>query len=89
MHEKLLTWILCFLLGGYLFFKGSLISDVTGQGGDEEMKQGVHRGRYCLVFFTPELLITSTRWWKVLTSDIYNARLMAFVVDEAHCVKKW
>lgn len=53
------------------------------------MKQGVHEGRYRLVFFTPELLITSTRWRKVLTSEIYSARLKAFVIDEAHCVKKW
>ena len=53
------------------------------------MKQGVHKGMYRLVFFTPELLITNRRWRKVLSSDVYNDRLKAFVVDEAHCVKKW
>ena len=42
-----------------------------------------------MVFFTPELLITSKRWRKVLSSDIYNTCLKAFVIDEAHYVKKW
>lgn len=62
---------------------------VTGEDGSDGMKWGVHQGVYPLVFFTPELLISSARWRKVLTSDIYNSRLRAFIVDESHCVKKW
>ena len=62
---------------------------VTGQSEDEEMKYGVQRGKYQLVFFTPELLITSRRWQNVLTNEIYGARLKGFVIDEAHTVRKW
>ena len=46
-------------------------------------------GVYQLVFFTPELLVTKTRWQELLKSDVYSSRIKAFVVDEAHCVKKW
>ena len=62
---------------------------VTGEDGNEEMKKGMHAGRYQLVFFTPELLIDSKRWRKMLSSAIYSRRLRGFVVDEAHCVAKW
>ena len=69
--------------------RGLFAAYITGQSENEDMKRGVHKGVYRLVYFTPELLITSRRWRKVLSSDIYNARLKAFVIDEAHCVKKW
>lgn len=46
-------------------------------------------GEYQLVFFTPELLITKPRWRELLSGDIYKSRIRAFIVDEAHCVKKW
>lgn len=46
-------------------------------------------GSYQLVFFTPELLLDSNKWRKVLLGDVYSKRLRVFVVDEAHTVKKW
>ena len=61
---------------------------VTGEEGNEE-KKGMHVGWYQLVFFTPELLIDSKHWRKMLSSAIYSRRLTGFVVDEAHCVAKW
>jgi superfamily II DNA helicase RecQ len=39
-------------------------------------------------FFTPEL-ITETKWQRVLSGDVYRARIKAFVIDEARCIKKW
>ena len=46
----------------------------------------VSQGNFQLVFFTPEMLIGSKRWRNMLTGDLYSE---AFVIDEAHCVKKW
>ena len=54
-----------------------------------EMKDGVLKGHYQLVYITPELLLESGMWRKMLTGDVYKKRLVAFVVDEAHTVKKW
>ena len=69
--------------------RGLAAAYVTGEPGNEEMKRGVSVGAYQLVFFTPELLMDNKRWRKVLMSDIYTACLKAFVVDEAHTVRKW
>ena len=69
--------------------QGILAAIVTGESDDEDVKRGVYGGKYDVVFFTPEILINSKRWRKVLTSDTYIRRLKALVVDEAHCVSKW
>ena len=47
------------------------------------------RGNYKLVFFTPELLIPKEKRRAMLSGPVYGARIVAFIVDEAHCVKKW
>ena len=69
--------------------KGLSAAYVTGEPGNEDVKRGVRKGEYQLVFFTPELLINNKRWRKVLGGEIYSNRLRAFVIDEAHRVKKW
>ena len=38
---------------------------------------------------TPELLITGSVWKKMLVGEVYSERLRAFIIDEAHTVKKW
>ena len=53
------------------------------------VKDGVSKGAYKIVFFTPEMIITNKRWRKMIAGDVYNEQLKVFVVDEAHCVKKW
>ncbi len=53
----------------------------------EAMKQAVMRGEYQLIFFTPELLLE--RWRQLLGTSHYTRRVKAFVMDEAHTVKKW
>ena len=49
----------------------------------------VYEGNYQLVFTSPEALLTNETWRGMLHSSVYQERLVAFVVDEAHCVKKW
>ena len=53
------------------------------------VKAGVFKGEYSLfVFFTPELLLLR-KWRDLFHSKPYMSRVRAFVVDEAHTVKKW
>ena len=56
---------------------------------DQHKKHGVTQGRYQLVYFTPEALVLSRSWRRVLNSCVYEEHLKALVIDEAHCVQKW
>lgn len=69
--------------------KGLSAACITGEATDTSVKDGVTKGAYQLVFFTPEMIITNKRWRKMISGDLYTKQLKAFVVDEAHCVKKW
>jgi len=51
------------------------VAYVTGEDGNEEMKKRVYAGRYQLVYFTPEVLIESKRWRKMLSGAVYSRRL--------------
>lgn len=62
---------------------------IAGDQEDEAVKEGVIRGEYQLVLFTPEMLLENKRWRKMLLGVQYSRRLRVFVVDEAHTVKKW
>ena len=53
------------------------------------MLSGVFEGKYQLIFFTPELLINKRKWRELLKGAVYESRLRAFVIDEAHTVQKW
>ena len=68
--------------------KGLSCTYVTGDQ-DDAVKEGVLRGAYQLVLFTPELLINEKFWRKMLLDDTYAHRLRSLVVDEAHTVKRW
>ena len=56
----------------------------TGESG-----RNIFKGKYQLIFISPEVLFGSLEWRRMLSTDIYMNNLIAFVVDEAHCVKKW
>lgn len=55
---------------------------------DEEAKD-VEEGHFVVVYGTPEALLNNERWRKMLSSDIYAAKLCAITVDEAHVIKQW
>ena len=42
-----------------------------------------------LVYISPESMICNPMYWNMLLSRVYKEKLVAFVVDEAHCVKTW
>ena len=54
-----------------------------------ESRHNIVNGKHQLVFMSPEALFGSLEWRKMLSTDIYMNNLLAFVVDEAHSVKKW
>ena len=57
--------------------------------GDADDEDEVCEGKYQLVFMSPESLLTDPTWRDMLLSPIYQENLVALVIDEAHCVKKW
>lgn len=62
--------------------KGASITKDTA----EEERSRVQKGCYQVFFFSPESLLCGSRW---LHEDPYYSHVVAFVIDEAHCVKKW
>ena len=56
---------------------------------DEKAVAVVCNGQYQLVFMSPDALLTDKQWRTTLLSEVYNECLVALVVDEVHCVKKW
>lgn len=58
----------------------------------EEMDDTVeklHEGLYQVVLFSPEALLSNDSWRDMLQTSVYQENVIAFVIDEAHLVKKW
>ena len=55
---------------------------------DTDKKASVSDGAYQLVLFSPEGVISNRIWRHMLREQPYASRLVALVIDEAHCVKK-
>ena len=47
----------------------------------------IELGEFQMIFISPEALFCGTVWRRLLCTDIYRKNLVAFVVDEAHCIK--
>ena len=56
---------------------------------DDDAVARVLKGQVQLVFISPENIICNSRFRNMLLSERYKEYLVAFVVDEAHCVKTW
>ena len=54
-----------------------------------EAMNEVEKGRIHLVYTSPESLISNCCCRSMLSSDMYHQNLVAFVIDEVHCVKIW
>jgi len=61
--------------------------------GETQDSQGVVAeviaGRIQLLFISPESILNNKLFRGMLVSDQYKDKLVAVVVDEAHCVKTW
>ncbi len=56
---------------------------------DETVISDIYEGKFQVLFFSPEQLLRNTVWRDMLRTSVYEENLVGFVVDEAHCVKKW
>ena len=56
---------------------------------ESEIRQGVLRGDYQLIYISPESLLRVLQWREMFRSDIYQSNLIGIIVDEAHLVDKW
>ena len=61
---------------------------VSGES-DESTLAGVYKGYFQIVLVSPEMLLLNLRCREILRSDIYISKLVAIVVDEAHCITHW
>jgi len=69
--------------------KGLKTAFVSAENCDREVTKGIHDGEYQLVFISPESIISNLYWREMLRTPVYRENLVAFAVDEAHCVSKW
>ena len=56
---------------------------------DVSCKRRVLKGEVQLVFITPENIIENRTYRDMLLLPVYQEKLVALVIDEAHCVKTW
>ena len=56
---------------------------------DEIVEGEILRGIFSIIYISPELLLKKAKWREMLRSDLFQQRMVGFIVDEAHCVKKW
>ena len=52
-------------------------------------EQQLYEGSFQVVFFSPEALLCSDTWRELIQTSVYQKNVVAFIIDEAHLVKKW
>lgn len=75
-----------------LEWKGVRAVSMIGHDSEDEntlTKQQIVSGEYQIILTTLELLLTNKNWLDVFQNSSLQERLVAVVVDEVHCVKKW
>ena len=45
------------------------------------------RSKFSIIYISPELLLKKGKWREMLRSDLFQQRMVGFIVHEAHCVK--
>lgn len=56
---------------------------------NKSVTRRVLSGEVQLVYITPENIVENPLYRGMLTSKTYREKLVALVVDEAHCIKLW
>lgn len=55
----------------------------------DQVMEAVINGQVQLVYISPESLLKNCRYQSMLKSRVYQEMMVAFVINEAHCVKFW
>ena len=55
---------------------------------DEEEK-ALQEGKFSVVYGTPEALLKTERWRRMLSNKVYSKMVCAVAIDEAHVIKQW
>ena len=58
-------------------------------GERQQCMLNVQKGRVQLLFISPESLLSNPQWRDMLRLPVYQERIVALVVDEAHCIAMW
>ena len=53
------------------------------------MEGEILRGKFSIIYISSELLLKKAKSREMLRSDLFQQRMVGFIVDEAHCIKKW
>lgn len=56
---------------------------------DMDACASVLNGDVQLVYISPESLLNNKQYRQMFQSSAYQNKMVAFVVDEAHCVQMW
>ena len=70
--------------------RGLALGCITHESSNEErmLSEGRSVPTLFMVPTCPEALLTVRRWRELLQGTNYSSRIVAFIVDEAHCVRK-
>ena len=55
----------------------------------EEQKTNAEKGKYSLVYASPEAWLRNERWRSMLHNDVYSRKRCAIAVDEGHVLRQW
>ena len=55
----------------------------------DEVQHSVLAGECQLLYISPETLLANRQWREIVQTPVVHEKLVGFIVDEAHCVKKW
>ena len=67
-----------------------IATEFVGEGQTDKDAIGkVVKGDIQLLYISPESILCNTLYRNMLMSTTYQNKLVALVVDEAHCIKMW
>ena len=69
--------------------RGITVEFVGEAQDDENATMHILKGEIQLVYISPECILNNKKFRTMLQKSVYQERLVALVVDEAHCIQMW